>query len=236
MSLVPNVPALAANTICTCCTIRKTILSTDNRTPSIPTPTLCRNNSIEPTQDCRQIDGRPFCCSVLCSERNSYPKRRQSVSILSIRSTGTKLTFFSNFSINSPSCVLNFDPTEMKFNLPRDEEFPLANKTFSSGLADSWTRNSKDACSASLFFSMNWFCGWGAALRKSLRFDNWKWLAEHTYSVVTNSTGEMSHQKAFFVTKRSMGLQSRQTWKRQSLMIVPGAMHFRCEMGERWFW
>lgn len=48
------------------------------------------------------------------------------------------VTFFSSFSISSLNCVLNFEPTEMKFNFPFDVLLFLAvNKTFMRGFADS---------------------------------------------------------------------------------------------------
>lgn len=122
------------------------------------------------------------------------------------------LTFFSNFSISSPSWVLNFEPTEMKFNLPRDAEFPFANNTFSRGLADSCTKNSNDACRASLFFSMNWF--WKGLVRWEFDFLFLKFECKGPYGVITNSTSEMPNQETLFVAKRPMRLQSWQSWKR----------------------
>lgn len=48
------------------------------------------------------------------------------------------LTLRSSFSINSPSCVLNLEPTEMKVNFPLDAiELFVPKITFTSGLADS---------------------------------------------------------------------------------------------------
>lgn len=67
--------------------------------------------------------------------------------------------------MSSPNCVLNFEPTEMKFNFPFDIMlFLFENKIFIRGFADSCTKASNDACSASLFFSMNWVCEWNDRL------------------------------------------------------------------------
>lgn len=72
---------------------------------------------------------------------------------------GKTLTFFSSFTISSPNCVLNFEPTEINVNFPFDDILPLeTNNIFRRGFDDSCTNASRDACKASLFFSINWLC------------------------------------------------------------------------------
>lgn len=64
-----------------------------------------------------------------------------------------------SFSSSSPSCDRNFDPTEMNDSLPTFmgdlPAPPPLNSALSSAFSDSCTSPSRDACSASLFFSMN---------------------------------------------------------------------------------
>lgn len=67
------------------------------------------------------------------------------------------LTFRSSFSISSANCVLNFEPTDMKFNFPLEDAllFLPENRILINGFADSCTNASNDACNASLFLSIN---------------------------------------------------------------------------------
>lgn len=148
-----------ANMICTYCRAQQMVLAMDSRIPLDSIRLLFPNRWAASMPGSLRIAYPAFCHWAWCNEWNLFPRTE----FIRMNKWGgflenwSWLTFFSNFSINSPSCVLNFDPTEMNVNLPFDDKLQLlVNSTLSSGLDDSTTSASSDACRASLFFSMNW--------------------------------------------------------------------------------
>lgn len=66
-------------------------------------------------------------------------------------------TLHSSFLIRSQTCILNFEPTESKVNLLLNGvELLLPKIVFTSVLVEPFISDSNEACSASLFFSINW--------------------------------------------------------------------------------
>lgn len=72
---------------------------------------------------------------------------------------GFQLTVLRSFSISCESCFLNLLPTLMKLSLPEAAALLSANMLCSKSLLLSEIRNWREACKASLFFSINWLCG-----------------------------------------------------------------------------
>ena len=94
--------------------------------------------------------------------------KRSSHVVWLARGNRTPLTVLLSFSMSIPSWLRNLLPMLMKVNFPILSASLPTNIFLISGLLLSDTRTAREACSASLFFSMNW--AWNGEINHFLNF------------------------------------------------------------------